>query len=43
MKNEAAGIGKSNRILDIHTKLMEGHIIHKSKETLRYGVNERSI
>lgn len=35
--------GKNNRILGIYTKLLEGHIIYKSEEAIRYGVNERSI
>ncbi len=35
--------GKINRILDIYTNLMNGHLIKKSHEVQKYGVNERSI
>ena len=35
--------GKNNRILGIYTRLLERHVIHKSEEAIRYGVNERSI
>ncbi|HHW95442.1 MAG TPA: WYL domain-containing protein [Mogibacterium sp.] len=34
---------KTNRILDIYTKLMSGCLINKCEEAVKYGVNERSI
>ena len=34
---------KNNRILDIYTRLTEGHIINKAQEAQRFGVDERSI
>lgn len=34
---------KINRVLGIYTRLMNGDIINKSEEALRYGVNEKSI
>ena len=34
---------KIARILDLYTKLMNGHLISKGEEAERYGVNERSI
>lgn len=34
---------KIARILDLYTKLMNGHLICKGEEAERYGVNERSI
>ena len=34
---------KNNRILDIYTRLTEGHIISKPQEAQRFGVDERSI
>ncbi len=34
---------KNNRILDIYTRLSEGHIINKSQEAQKFGVDERSI
>lgn len=43
MEQDAASVGKNNRILGIYTKLLEGEVIHKSEEALKYGVNERSI
>lgn len=43
MEQDAAGVGKNNRILGIYTKLLEGEVIHKTEEALKYGVNERSI
>ena len=40
-ENEKAD--KIQRILQIYTKLTEGHVINKAEEALVYGVNERSI
>lgn len=37
------GNDKSNRILSIYSKLMNGAIVVKSEEALHYGVNERTI
>ncbi len=37
------GTNKSERILQIYTKLADGYIINKSDEAVRYGVDERSI
>ena len=34
---------KSNRVLDIYTKLMAGKIVNKSNEAKDHGVDERSI
>lgn len=34
---------KTQRILDIFTRLSEGKIIHKSEEAVKYGIDERSI
>lgn len=34
---------KNNRILDLYTRLSEGHIINKSQEAPNFGVDERSI
>ena len=34
---------KSNRVLDIYTKLMSGKIVNKSNEARDHGVDERSI
>ena len=34
---------KNNRVLDIYTRLTEGHIISKAQEAQRFGVDERSI
>ena len=42
MGNEIGG-GKGNRILDIYTRLLEGHVITKSEMAVKYGVNEKSI
>lgn len=38
-----AGIDKSERILDIYTRFLNGETINKSKAALKYGVNEKSI
>ena len=35
--------GKMERILGIYTKLIEGRVVNKHEEAVRYGVNERSI
>lgn len=40
---ENVGKDKIKRVLGIYTKLMDGNIVRKSEEALRYGVNERSI
>lgn len=40
---ENVNSSKINRILDLYTKLMNGYLINKSDEAVRYGVNERSI
>lgn len=40
---ENEGKDKIKRVLGIYTKLMDGNIVRKSEEALRYGVNERSI
>ena len=37
------GNDKSNRILSIYSKLMNGAIVDKSEEALNSGVNERTI
>lgn len=37
------GFGKSNRVLSIYTKLMNGQIVNKAQEAERFGVNVRSI
>ena len=37
------GSDKSNRILSIYSKLMNGAMIYKSKEAVNFGVNERTI
>lgn len=37
------GIEKSNRVLSIYTKLMNGLIINKAEEAQRFGVNVKSI
>lgn len=34
---------KSNRVLDIYTKLMAGKVVNKSNEAKNHGVDERSI
>ena len=34
---------KIERVLGIYTKLLNGHVIDKSAESVNYGVNERSI
>lgn len=34
---------KNFRTLDIYTRLCEGKVINKSKEALRFGVDERTI
>lgn len=34
---------KIERVLDIYTKLLNGYIINKKEEAIKYGVNERSI
>ncbi|MCR5087993.1 MAG: WYL domain-containing protein [Oscillospiraceae bacterium] len=34
---------KTTRVLDLYTKFMNGCIIRKDEEAVRYGVNERSI
>ena len=34
---------KTNRILSVYTKLINGGIVNKSEEALKFGVNERSI
>lgn len=34
---------KYNRILKIYTRLLDGEVINKAEEALRFGVNERSI
>lgn len=36
-------IDKTERVLSIYTKLMNGHLINKYEESINYGVNERSI
>ena len=40
---ENEGKDKIKRVLGIYTKLMDGNIVRKSEEAMRYGVNERSI
>lgn len=35
--------GKIDRVLGLYTKLMDGHLVHKTEEAQNYGVNERSI
>jgi len=35
--------GKSNRTLSIYSRLMNGRVINKSEEAIRFGVSERSI
>lgn len=40
---ENVNSSKINRILDLYTKLMNGYLINKSDEAVRYGVSERSI
>ena len=37
------GFGKSNRVLSIYTKLMNGLIIKKAEEAQRFGVSVKSI
>ena len=34
---------KASRILQLYAKLMDGYLINKSEEAMRYGVDERSI
>ena len=34
---------KVKRVLEIYTKLLNGHMINISEEAVDYGVNERSI
>ena len=34
---------KIERVLDIYTKLINGYLVNKKEEALKYGVNERSI
>lgn len=34
---------KTTRLLDLYTRLMNGYIINKTAEAIRYGVNDRSI
>ena len=34
---------KIERVLEIYSKLMKGTVINKAEESVRYGVNERSI
>lgn len=40
---DGEGLGKSNRILAIYTKLMNGQIVKKAEEAERFGVNVKSI
>lgn len=42
MKNDLRG-DQIGRVLQIYSKLMDGYVINKSEEAIRYGVNERSI
>ncbi|MBQ8075982.1 MAG: hypothetical protein IJ237_08360 [Oscillospiraceae bacterium] len=42
MKNDLKG-DQIGRVLQIYSKLMDGYIVNKSEEAVRYGVNERSI
>ena len=35
--------GKTDRILGIYTRLINGDVVNKEKETNRYSINERSI
>lgn len=41
MANESKG--KTNRVLGIYTKLVNGNLVKKEEEALNYNVNERSI
>ena len=34
---------KIERVLGIYTKLLNGHVIDKSAESVNYGVNERTL
>lgn len=40
---EEAKKDKVKRVLEIYTKLLNGHMINISEEAVDYGVNERSI
>lgn len=35
--------GKIERVLGLYTRFMNGYIVNKSEEAVRYGVNERTI
>ena len=43
MNENEGGKEKVKRTLSLYARLMDGEIIRKSEEALRYGVNERSI
>ena len=40
---DGEGLGKSNRVLAIYTKLMNGQLVKKAEEAERFGVNAKSI
>ena len=42
MKEDMKG-DQISRILQIYSKLLDGYIVNKAEEAMRYGVNERSI
>ena len=42
MKEEIKG-DQIGRVLQIYSKLLDGYIVNKADEAVRYGVNERSI
>ena len=37
------GSDKTERVLGIYTKLMNGAVVNKAEEAVNYNVNERSI
>ena len=43
MRDSLSGNFKSNRILSIYTRLLNGEVINKAYEAERYGVDKRSI
>lgn len=43
MENEQSTSDKTERVLDLYTKLLNGAIVKKAEEANNYGVNERTI
>ena len=43
MENEQSTSDKTERVLDLYTKMLNGAIVKKAEEANNYGVNERTI